>query len=107
MVVLVVGGLFLAKYLAARIAGIFYNFSKTESLLMWSLSIPQVAATLAATIVAYSTFNTAGERLLSEPMLNSVVVLVVITSVAGPILTKIFGTRLVSQNVNEINGHTK
>jgi len=107
MVVLVVGGLFLAKYLAARVAGIIYHFNKTESLLMWSLSIPQVAATLAATIVAYSTLNAAGERLLTEPMLNSVVVLVVVTSVAGPILTKIFGAQLVSQDLSGVNEQAK
>jgi hypothetical protein len=61
---------------------------------MWSLSIPQVAATLAATIVAYNTLNAAGERLLNESMLNAVVVLVIVTSVAGPMLTKRYGSRI-------------
>lgn len=99
MVILIVGGLFLGKYLAALIAGKLYGFKRNETLLMWSLSVPQVAATLAATIVAYATVNAAGERLLSEAMLNSVVVLVVVTSVTGPILTKIFGALVVKQSL--------
>jgi Kef-type K+ transport system membrane component KefB len=94
IVIAVVGGLLLSKFLAARFVCWFFKFSKNESLLMWSLSIPQVAATLAATIVAYNTINVAGDRLLSETMLNTVVVLVIITSVAGPMLTKRYGSRI-------------
>jgi len=66
-------------------------------MLMWSLSLPQVAATLAATMVAYEAFNDKGERLLSETMLNGVVVLVVVTSVLGPILTRRFSAKLSSK----------
>jgi Kef-type K+ transport system membrane component KefB len=94
LVLLVVGGLILAKFLAAWIAGKWFKFQKDQSMLMWSLSLPQVAATLAATMVAYDAFNDKGERLLSETMLNGVVVLVVVTSVLGPILTRKFGARL-------------
>jgi hypothetical protein len=47
-----------------------------------------VAATLAAALVAYNTTNAAGERLIGEPVLNSVIVLLVVTSVLGPILTE-------------------
>ena len=61
---------------------------------MWSLSIPQVAATLAAALVAYNTTDEAGERLIGEPVLNSVIVLLVVTSVLGPILTERFARRL-------------
>jgi Na+:H+ antiporter len=42
-------------------------------LLMWSL--PQVAATLAAAVVAYQAKNAAGVRLIDEPVINTVVVL--------------------------------
>jgi Kef-type K+ transport system membrane component KefB len=94
MVFFVVAGLILAKFLAAGIAGLFNRASKNETLLMWSLSVPQVAATLAAAIVAYSTTNAAGERLLSEAMLNAILVLVVFTSILGPILTNRYGKKL-------------
>jgi len=45
-------------------------------LTMWVLTLPQVAATLAATLVAYDTRNAAGQRLLLDgTMLNAVLVL--------------------------------
>lgn len=94
LVLMVVGGLILAKFLAAWIAGRLFKFSTGQSMLMWSLSMPQVAATLAATMVAYNALNSSGQRLLSETMLNAVVVLVVVTSILGPILTRKFGARL-------------
>jgi Kef-type K+ transport system membrane component KefB len=97
MVLLVVGGLILSKFLAAWIAGKSFKFDGPSTNLMWSLSIPQVAATLAATMVAYNAINSNGERLLSESMLNTVVVLVVVTSVLGPILTRRFSAKVKSQ----------
>ena len=103
MVLLVVGGLFLAKYLAARIAGASFGLEKNKMLLMWSLSIPQVAATLAATMVAYNAIDSNGDRLLSETMLNCVVVLVIVSSVLGPILTRRFGRKLVAAEKMAIN----
>jgi hypothetical protein len=40
-----------------------------------------VAATLAAALVAYDTFNPAGERLADGKMLNAVPVLMLVTSI--------------------------
>ena len=90
----IVGGLIGSKYLAAEVARRAFGYSRTEGLTMWSLSIPQVAATLAAALVAYNTTNAAGERLIGEPVLNSVIVLLVVTSVLGPILTESFAKQL-------------
>lgn len=90
----IVGGLIGSKFLAAEIARRLYGYSLTEGLTMWSLSLPQVAATLAAALVAYETKNAAGERLIGEPVLNSVIVLLVVTSVLGPILTTRFAKQL-------------
>jgi Kef-type K+ transport system membrane component KefB len=98
MVLLVVCGLIFSKLLAAFIAGKSYKFHKAETLLMWSLSIPQVAATLAATMVAYNAINAEGVRLLSESMLNTIVVLVVVTSILGPIMTRKFATQMQLQS---------
>jgi hypothetical protein len=53
-----------------------------------------VAATLAAALVAYDAQDAAGNRLIDEPVLNSVIVLMVVTSLLGPILTEVFGKRL-------------
>ena len=57
---------------------------------MWSLALPQVAATLAATLVAFDTRNPAGQRLIDSRLLNVVLVLMVITSILGPVLTEHF-----------------
>lgn len=90
----IVGGLIGSKFLAAEVARRLYGYTRDERLTMWSLSLPQVAATLAAALVAYDTKNAAGERLIGEPVLNSVIVLLVVTSVLGPILTERFARRL-------------
>ncbi|HEY8290065.1 MAG TPA: hypothetical protein VIG49_12410 [Acetobacteraceae bacterium] len=54
--------------------------------------MPQVAATLAAALVGYQAINPAGVRLIDERMLNTILVLVVVTSVLGPILTERFAS---------------
>jgi hypothetical protein len=61
---------------------------------MWSLTLPQVAATLAATLVGFDTFNAAGQRLLDGRVLNAVLVLMLTTSILGPVLTEHFAPRM-------------
>jgi Kef-type K+ transport system membrane component KefB len=90
----IVGGLILAKFAAAAIAARRFGYTSTEANLMWSLSLPQVAATLAAALVAYEAKNAQGQRLIDEPVLNIVIVLMVVTAVLGPVLTERFGRRL-------------
>ena len=94
LVLAVVGGLILAKLAAALITQRLYRFTPLEGLLMWSLSLPQVAATLAAALVAYNTVDQQGQRLIDEPILNTVIVLMVVTSILGPILTERFATQM-------------
>jgi len=89
--------LILGKAIAAAIAGRSFGYSRDASLTMWSLTLPQVAATLAATLVGYKTYNGAGERLLTEEIFNTVLVLVVVTSLLGPILTELFTPRMIGQ----------
>jgi Kef-type K+ transport system membrane component KefB len=87
----IVGGLIVSKFVAAWVTRGIYAYSSRQRNIIWSLSLPQVAATLAAAIVAYQTKNAAGVRLLDESMINAVLVLVVVTSVLGPVLTEVFG----------------
>jgi Kef-type K+ transport system membrane component KefB len=89
--------LILGKGIAAAIAGRSFGYPREASLTMWSLTLPQVAATLAATLVGYKTLNAAGERLLSEEIFNAVLVLVVVTSLLGPILTELFAPEMIGQ----------
>lgn len=90
----IVGGLIGSKFLAAEFARRRFGYTRLEGLTMWSLSLPQVAATLAAALVAYGTMNGNGERLVGLPVLNSVIVLLVVTSILGPILTERFVKQL-------------
>jgi Kef-type K+ transport system membrane component KefB len=97
LVVGIVGGLIGAKFLAAYLTRRVFRYTKTEEHLIWSLSLPQVAATLAAANVAFQTKNAAGVRLIDQPALNAVLVLVVVTSILGPVLTEHFGRQRLSQ----------
>ena len=87
LVVGILAALFGGKWLAAEIAGRSFGYSGGERQLMYSLTIPQVAATLAVALVAYSSRNAAGERLIDEAMLNATVVLVIVSSILGLVLT--------------------
>lgn len=90
----IVGGLIVSKLAAALIAQRLFGYSRDEGLLMGALSLPQVAATLAAALVAFDARNASGVRLIDEPVINTVIVLMVVTSVLGPVLTEQFGRRL-------------
>jgi Kef-type K+ transport system membrane component KefB len=94
LVFAIVGGLIVAKLFAAFVVSVRYRYSRNECLVMWSLSLPQVAATLASALVAYEAKNSSGERLIDESVLNSVIVMMVVTSILGPTLTEVFGKRL-------------
>lgn len=90
----IVGGLFLGKFLAALIPKLLFKYSWDQCLTMWSLSLPQVAATLAATLVGVE----AG--LLSDAVFNAVIVMMLITSVTGPILTGKYARKLFQPEVD-------
>jgi Kef-type K+ transport system membrane component KefB len=93
----VVASLILGKGAAAAIAGRAFGYSRQATLTMWAMTLPQVAATLAATLVGYNTLNAAGERLLDQKMFNTVLVLLVVTSILGPALTQLFAPRMINQ----------
>jgi Kef-type K+ transport system membrane component KefB/nucleotide-binding universal stress UspA family protein len=88
LVAAVVMGLIGSKLLAAVIIKQVYRYSWVETLTMGSLSLPQVAATLAATLAGLQ----AG--LLTEAVFNSVIVLMLVTSILGPVLTQRFARQL-------------
>jgi Kef-type K+ transport system membrane component KefB len=93
----IVGGLIAAKLLAAYLTKRLFGYSRSQGHLIWSLSLPQVAATLAAAIVAFQTKNGAGVPLIDEPVINTVLVLVVVTSILGPMLTEYFGRKRLAE----------
>jgi len=88
LVLAIITALVGAKWMAAELSGRIFRYGATDRLLITSLTLPQVAATLAAALVAYDAINAAGERLIDGRMLNATLVLVVVTAVLGPVLTE-------------------
>lgn len=78
--VVIVTGLLVSKFSAAFLAKLVYRYNWRQMFTMWSMSIPQVATTLAAALVG----NEAG--LLSEEVLNSVIVMMLVTAILGPLV---------------------
>ncbi|NET86976.1 MAG: universal stress protein [Kamptonema sp. SIO1D9] len=90
-------GLLGSKFLAALLAKLLYKYNWNEALTMWSLSLPQVAATLAAALAGLE----AG--LIPDAVFNAVIVLMLITSILGPLATARFASKLpIPKPTNEI-----
>ena len=98
LVLAIVGGLILSKGLAAFLAKLKLGYTWAEGLTMWSLSLPQVAATLAAAVAGYQAVNPNGDRLVSETILNAIIVLMLVTSILGPVLTAQFAPKIAPPN---------
>jgi Kef-type K+ transport system membrane component KefB len=95
----VVLALLVGKWAAAQTVGVAFAYTPVARMTMWSLTLPQVAATLAATLVAFDTRNPAGQRLIDGRLLNVVLVLLLTTSILGPVLTEHFAPRLLKEAV--------
>ncbi len=96
-----IGTLVLGKWIAATVVGRAFGYTPAARLTTWALTLPQVAATLAATLVAYHTVNADGQRMLDERMLNTVLVLMLVTSILGPVLTERFVPRMLDAESRE------
>jgi Kef-type K+ transport system membrane component KefB len=90
----IIAALLAGKWIAAAIGVRAFEYVPAARSTMWALTLPQVAATLAAAVVAFDTRNAAGQRLLDGTMLNAVLVLMLATSVLGPVLTERFAPRM-------------
>src|ERR1700754_3102876 len=101
LVACIIGALLVGKWIAAWGVGRAFGYTQNEQLTIWSLTLPQVAATLAATLVAHDTLGAGGQRLVDDRMLNVVLVLVFATSVLGPVLTERFASRLTTGTSRE------
>lgn len=84
----IVFGLLGSKFLAALVAKLLYRYQWIETLTMWSLSVPQVAATLAAALVGVQ------QGVITPEVFNTVIVLMLVTSILGPLMTARFASKL-------------
>jgi Kef-type K+ transport system membrane component KefB len=94
----VIGALLLGKYVAAQSVGLAFGYSAASRMTMWSLTLPQVAATLAAALVALNTLNPAHQRLIDSDLLHVVLVLMLTTAILGPLLTAQFAPRMLEED---------
>jgi len=86
---------------SACLPGRAFHYSSAARLTVWSLTLPQVAATLAAALVAFDTFDRAGQRLIDGRLLNVVLVLMLTTAILGPVLTARFAQRMLPERTPE------
>ena len=91
----IVAALVISKFLAAMSAKLIFRYSWQQTITMWSLSLPQVAATLAAALIAFQA------QIINERVFNSVILLMLVTAVAGPLITSRSAAQLTSTNVAE------
>lgn len=94
LVVAVSGIVMSTKMLAAWWAGSLLQYTPTARILIGTLTIPQVSSTLAVALVAYESLNAAGERLIDGALLNSILVLMVVTSLLGTILAQKYARKV-------------
>ncbi|MEM9215126.1 MAG: cation:proton antiporter [Cyanobacteria bacterium P01_F01_bin.150] len=84
----IVVGVVFSKFAGAYVAKLMHPYTWNETLAMWSLCLPKVAATLAAALVGREV------GLIDESVFNGVIVLMLLTAIAGPIATKQFASQL-------------
>ena len=101
LVVGIISALVVGKFIAAYAAGRAFGYLPIHRVTMWSLTLPQIAATLAAALVAFNTFNREGQRLVDRPLLNVVFVLMLTTSILGPVLTERFTQRMLEAEASQ------
>jgi Kef-type K+ transport system membrane component KefB len=92
----IIAALIVGKWVAAEIAGGAFQYRTSAHMTMWSLSLPQVAATLAATLVGFDTLNAQGQRLLDSHILDAAFGLLVTTAILGPVLTERYAPLMVN-----------
>jgi Kef-type K+ transport system membrane component KefB/mannitol/fructose-specific phosphotransferase system IIA component (Ntr-type) len=76
------------KYLAAMVTRRIFNYSPDEGMVIFGLSVPQAAATLAAAFVGIEI------GLFDGAILNGVILMILATCLIGPYVTQIYGRRV-------------
>ncbi len=75
----------IGKLVAAKAAQFMFGHSREEGWLMFGLTVPQAAATLAVTLVGFNI------GLFDQTVVNAVIVMILVTCIAGPSLVERFG----------------
>ncbi|WP_041053528.1 cation:proton antiporter [Jeotgalibacillus campisalis] len=84
----ILGAVLIGKSIASAITCRIYRYSQDENRVMIGLTVPQAAATLAATLVGFEL------ALLDQATVNGVIVMILLTCILGPYMTEKYGRRL-------------
>jgi Kef-type K+ transport system membrane component KefB/mannitol/fructose-specific phosphotransferase system IIA component (Ntr-type)/nucleotide-binding universal stress UspA family protein len=76
------------KYLAAIVTQRIFKYSHDEGMVIFGLSVPQAAATLAAAFVGIEI------GLFDGAILNGTILMILVTCLIGPYVTQIYGRRV-------------
>lgn len=87
-----IAAVLVGKSAAAWLTGRLYGYSRTDRTLMIGLTLPQAAATLAVTVTA----SEAGA--FDKVVVDAVVVVILVTCLIGPLLSRHAGRKLVLEN---------
>ncbi|MGB3297180.1 MAG: cation:proton antiporter [Phormidesmis sp.] len=93
--IMIVGALIVSKLLAALGTKLMFGYSWPQTWTMWSLSLPQVAATLAAALVGYQA------DIINVQVFNSVILLMLVTAIMGPLITARTARRIALTKTSE------
>ncbi|MEC4891739.1 MAG: cation:proton antiporter [Oscillatoria sp. PMC 1051.18] len=91
IIVIVVIGAVIAKFIAAWLAGQLFKYHFDEIMIMFSLTVSRAALVLVIALFG----KDAG--LLNEGIFNAVIIYILVTCLAGPIAAEIFGKRIATK----------
>jgi Kef-type K+ transport system membrane component KefB len=91
IMVLLVGGLVISKYVSGFVGARAVGFDSTEANFYAATSLPQLSTTLATAFVAFNL------GLLDQALLTSLVILSVVTVLLSPLLMRRFATQLLAR----------
>jgi Kef-type K+ transport system membrane component KefB len=84
-----------AKWLAAQLSRLLFKWSPARGGVMFGLSVPQAAATLAAVLVGYNL------KIFDEAVLNGTIVMILASVVVGSAAVQYAGRRLAAERGDE------
>lgn len=89
--ILLIASLFIGKFVAAWIVSKFFSYSHNELIVIFSLTIPQVGATLATLFVGQQI------GLISLDFLSAGIIMVVVTNFLAPLITSKYAPHLIQE----------
>ncbi len=81
----------ITKFIAAKLAQLIFKFTSDEGNVIFGLTVPQAAATLAATIIGFNL------GLFDEATVNGTIAMILVTCIVGPFMVQRYGERVATR----------